>query len=56
MVKPLAVRKANSEKLEFDEVENVMGKKWNGINWWCRKFGDICQAVVDADGWDTKYM
>lgn len=41
--------------LEFHEVENPWGK-WIGINAWCKKFANICQAVIDADGWDTEYM
>ena len=41
--------------LEFETTEKPWGK-WTGINWWCNKQKDILQAVVDNDGWDTKYM
>ena len=49
------VIKEEWDGLEFEETEKPWGK-WMGINWWCKKQKDILQAVVDNDGWDTKYM
>ena len=29
---------------------------WWGINYWADKLGDVCDEVIEQDGFDTKYM
>ena len=39
--------------LAFDDRQ---APEWRGINYWADKFGELCDATIDAGGWDTKYM
>jgi len=41
--------------LEYEEVVRD-GRRWPGINFWVRKWGDILREVQKQSGWDTKYM
>ena len=46
--------------LEFEATDAATdakwGRHWIGINGWVRKWKQICQEVIDENGFDTHYM
>ena len=42
------------DMLAFDGSQEALG--WKGINYWADKLGDVCDEVIEQDGFDTKYM
>ena len=42
------------DALAFDNSQERLG--WKGINYWADKFKELCEAVVEERGFDSKYM